>query len=274
MTEQHTEEQSAPLPDAPAEQQDAQEQLPDTVSRADFDELQSSHEKTQQQLSTMSGRLAAAETTAETNDRLFDRLDTLQTTLMDMTAAQAKAFADDTLDTLSAEIGSIRDKSNAESNQSRSTRTITSLRENLDAAVLGDDGNAVLDLATAPELQDARTKHNESLELLKNGRTEQAESMMARAVASATNATATAERAALRKQLADQEKGFATKSEELLEEAGVGDLSVNGGGGGGGGPITMDNIDALMADIASQPAARQKELRDSYRNVMRTGRLA
>ena len=225
--------QSANLDGAPADTQDAQDQPPDTVPKAD-------HDRVVQQLKSLEGRVNARESQ---NER-FDRIEADNTSIRESIQKIGAAISGDNLDALDGDLSSIDQKRIVALTQTKSTAEMTSLKQQFDSTVLREDGSLVLDLKGASELQEARVEHDRALELL--GQTDP--ELRASAKDVMNNAIKMAKDVVHSKVLADMESRYSTERDKWNEDNAIGDMGTGQGSSGGVSEDYKSIRDAYIAD--------------------------
>ena len=271
MTQEQIPDQTASLPDTPLSAEESSEQPPETDWKAENEALKADKEKMEQRLKSLEGRVNSSDSINDRFAEIANRFDTFETTMFKQAAAQAEAFQSESLDSLAPSLEAIQQEHTTSINQRRSQAALMSLRQSLDEAVLDGEGNAVFDLNTAPELQEARDKNDEAIAYSKAGNAAMAELAMTQAISFAERARVRQERAIAKKALDDLKNEFSAERDSWAEQNGVGDMST--GGESASGAITADNIDALMANIAEATPEQQKQIKAKYRELIATGRL-
>lgn len=131
---------------------------------------------------------------------------------------------------------------------SRTTSAYNVLKEELENSVRGADGEKVLDLLTAPELENVRQKWNAEIEKANSGQPIEL-GVFNSLVTQAADIRARKEIADVRRQLAESRKAEREAKKEVLDAAGVSDLTTGGGGAPSSSTnVTADNIDVLYHD--------------------------
>jgi len=145
---------------------------------------------------------------------------------------------------------------------SRTEAMYNTLREQLESSVKGADGEEVLNLLSAPELETVRDRWNAEIEKANKGQPIEL-GVFNTLVAQAADIRARREIADVKKQLAEARKAERDAKKEVLDAAGVSDLTAGGGTPSSSANVTKDNIDALHM--------QGKVSDEQYRAFLKTG---
>ena len=184
--------------------------------------------KLQSNLSTLEGRVKKQNDTDALIAGFTDQLQGIQAG----TAAMARAMANDDLEGLGDEVTAIEQRTQARTAENTRRSVSASLGQDLQLAIQGSDGEPVLDLMNAPELEIVRTTWNSGLrQLSSENPTERAEgrATLVQAVSDAKSATLAAERTKLQKAMTDLEAKHVADRAKWAEDNGIEDLSVGTG---------------------------------------------
>jgi len=226
---------SANLPDSLEETSEGTEQLPDTVSRADFDSLKAENDKLTRSVDSMSGRASKSATIED----MFSEIKSENEALRESVQLLGEAFSNETLDSLGADLSAVQQRHTDSANQNKSNASIKYQKQLFDNSVLGEDGSPILSLTDAPELLEARQMHDASISLHNKGSSVEAKDMMNDAILMAKDAVSKAERSASRSALA-------SAKEQWQIENGVGDMNTGSGSVGGG--VNDGNLLSRLGD--------------------------
>jgi|TARA_Y100000310_G_scaffold215081_1_gene216065 hypothetical protein len=184
--------------------------------------------KLKSNLSTLEGRVKKQIDT----DALFAGFSDQLMGIQAGTAAVARAMANDNLEGLGEEVDAIEQRIQARTADTVRQSVSASLGQDLQMAVQGSDGEPVLDLMEAPELETVRTTWNIGLKQLSStDAVERAEgrATLVQAISDAKTVTLAAERTKAQQALVDLEAKHVADRAKWAEDNGVEDLSTGTG---------------------------------------------
>jgi|TARA_Y100000034_G_C6858495_1_gene390435 predicted DNA-binding protein (UPF0251 family) len=193
-----------------------------------------------------------------------DRLDGIQAG----TAAMARAMANDDLDGLGEEVDAIEQRTQARSVASARQSVSASLGQDLQLAVQGSDGEPVLDLMEAPELETVRMTWNTGLKQLSStDAVERAEgrATLVQAISDAKTAALVAERTKSQKALTNLEAQHKADRAKWAEDNGVEDLSTGTGAAAAQAPSGSALEEGIGNGTIPATPANLKKLQELYR---------
>jgi len=240
--EEITTDPSASLPDAPADTPDAQEQPPETVSMADYETLKAENDKLSRTVSSQSGRASKALSI----EGMFAEIKAENESFRESLRVMGTALSNDALETLPNDLVEIDQRRTVALTQTTANAELTVLQQNFNEAVVGEDGNTVMDLRGAPELEDARKLHDVALRMLNENQFGDAKKTMIEAVAMAKEVVN-------RKVITDLRTDFSTAKEKWEIENNIGDMGT-GRGSAGGGSKNFNQIRDAYIDNPSDAA--------------------
>ena len=228
------EEQQAPeevvtqAPDAPQPEVQEAEAEPEIDWKAKFDENQAALDKLEQQLKTEQGRNRKRDDTDSAVLGIGDRLSAMEQS----NAALIKALADGNTESLPQQLGQIQAQSQNTQRGRAYDNQYRVLTEQLREAVQDGNGNDILDLYSAPELEDVRQSWVEANK-------SRSVSSLYNTLVRAHEVIRQAERGKASEQAEAVRQEERNTAKQRLEEAGIYDLDTGPASAGGG--ATLDD---------------------------------
>jgi hypothetical protein len=158
-----------------------------------------------------------------------------------------KSLAEGNLDNLPTDMAEAGRPHAIQAQRNSSGRIATARRASFDELLLGEDGNALLDSTTAPELASARDIFDAGIRFLNAGDVAQAEEQFGLAQNEATKVVRVAERKAFKDSLAKQDSDAKESRQKLIEESGVEDMGT-GKAGAASTPVEGAELEKGLGD--------------------------
>ena len=210
---------------------DLQTQLKNAL--ASLETRRAEAEKLSNDLAAMKGQIKRQENIEEVIAGFGDRFDGFEAEVR----SGFKSIAEGSADTLVDDMTAARRPYDSRVQRSAGVRLATSTMDNIDEALLGQDGKPLLDKETAPELAGVRTAYNAALKHAENGDMVQAKEQSGLAENLTVRAARAAERKAFSQSLETRSTELKAAQDKWEEENGVGDLSVGIGSASVGGNL-------------------------------------